>query len=123
MGKWNPAVLAISGYQQYISPHKGFCCAHRVATGDLSCSEYVKRQIQSKGLFRSLKAMFFRFAECKKSAIYLNGRKQEEKKKADAACLVAESLACLPTSIGEASCGSVAGIGAGGCDGCACTPF
>ncbi|GCL38531.1 hypothetical protein H6F47_13070 [Sphaerospermopsis sp. FACHB-1094] len=29
----NISVSAISGYQKYLSPHKGFACAHRVLYG------------------------------------------------------------------------------------------
>ncbi len=137
MGSWNPAVLAINGYQRYISPHKGFCCAYRVATGEDSCSEYVKQVIIRNGLFRSLSEIRRRFRDCKKSARYLNEAKaaeEDNKKKkkgddssSDTACTAAEALACLPTSCADASFSSVAGtlggVASGGCDGCACTPF
>ncbi len=96
MGSWNPAVMAINGYQRYISPHKGFCCAYRVATGEVSCSEYVKQAIIRNGLFRSLSEIRRRFRDCKESARYLNEAKaaEEDKKKkkkgddssSDAAC-------------------------------------
>ncbi len=101
MGSWNPAVMAINGYQRYISPHKGFCCAYRVATGEVSCSEYVKQAIIRNGLFRSLSEIRRRFRDCKESARYLNEAKaaEEDKKKkkkgddssSDAACFAARS--------------------------------
>jgi len=31
-------LAAITGYQTYLSPYKGFCCAYRVHTGRKSCS-------------------------------------------------------------------------------------
>ena len=36
-------VAAITGYQRWISPHKGYRCARRVVHGGKSCSEYGKR--------------------------------------------------------------------------------
>ncbi|MET0028315.1 MAG: membrane protein insertion efficiency factor YidD [Candidatus Thiodiazotropha sp.] len=138
MKSWNPAVLAINGYQRYISPHKGFCCAHRVLTGEASCSEYVKQAIMQKGLLGSWSDITRRFATCKESARYLNETKAKEKEQAtekkeskssssDAACIAADTLACIPTSCADISLGSVAGsagtLASGGCDGCACTPF
>lgn len=136
MDSWNPAVIAINGYQRYISPHKGFCCAYRVVTGEDSCSEYVKKTIIRKGFFRSLTEIRNRFQDCKESARYINKAKEAEasnKQKedddspSDGACIAAETVACLPTSCAEASlssaAGTLGGIASGGCDGCACTPF
>lgn len=36
------AIACIGGYQRYLSPHKGFVCAHRRLHGGDSCSQYVK---------------------------------------------------------------------------------
>ncbi len=38
-------IVLIEWYQIYLSPRKGFCCAHRVLHGNDSCSEWVKRLI------------------------------------------------------------------------------
>ncbi|MCG8427940.1 MAG: membrane protein insertion efficiency factor YidD [Chromatiales bacterium] len=124
MSKWHPAVAAINGYQQYISPYKGFSCAHRVATGEVSCSEFAKQVIHKKGLISALKDIFHRLDECKKVAIYLNEQK-EKSKKDNPTCTAADTLTCMPIpSCGDAGIGGAAsGIGAGGCDACACTPF
>jgi putative component of membrane protein insertase Oxa1/YidC/SpoIIIJ protein YidD len=120
MSNWNFAVMAIDGYQQNISPYKGFCCAHRVVTGSDSCSEFAKTAIIENGFWCSLKAIRQRFSECKKAAAYLNKQKEEEKKRVGGS---KESNACL--AVDPFPCGEmcVGGIGAVGCDGCACTPF
>jgi putative component of membrane protein insertase Oxa1/YidC/SpoIIIJ protein YidD len=72
------SINAITGYQRYISPHKGFRCAHRVLHGGESCSGYVKRQIAENGL----KTAFFktkqRFQSCKKANQVLILRSQIE---------------------------------------------
>lgn len=72
MGRFFPifdriAVAAIGGYQRHLSPHKGFSCAHRVLYGDLSCSEYVKHQIQAAGLARGIVMARQRFAACREA--------------------------------------------------------
>ena len=49
------AVLAaIRGYQRYISPHKGFCCAYRKHTGRASCSALGYRVVQRYGILSGL---------------------------------------------------------------------
>jgi len=45
------SVTTINLYQKYISPHKGYCCAHRAYTGEYSCSQYTKIAIEENGLF------------------------------------------------------------------------
>lgn len=44
------ALAAIRGYQRWLSPRKGFCCAFRAATGGDSCSRYGCRVIERFGL-------------------------------------------------------------------------
>jgi putative component of membrane protein insertase Oxa1/YidC/SpoIIIJ protein YidD len=34
------AMMLIRGYQKWISPRKGFCCAYRYFTGARGCSEF-----------------------------------------------------------------------------------
>jgi putative component of membrane protein insertase Oxa1/YidC/SpoIIIJ protein YidD len=60
-------VTAITGYQRYISPHKGFKCAHRVLHGGESCSGYVKRQIAENGLKTGFFRTRHRFKACKEA--------------------------------------------------------
>jgi putative component of membrane protein insertase Oxa1/YidC/SpoIIIJ protein YidD len=45
-----PALLAIRLYRRYLSPYKGFCCAHRVLAGGESCSVYGYRVIERHGV-------------------------------------------------------------------------
>jgi len=58
------AVAAISGYQKFISPHKGFSCAHRVLYGSDSCSQYFKRVIAEEGIGVAIANAKGRFQEC-----------------------------------------------------------
>lgn len=48
------ALAAIAGYQRYLSPHKGFCCAYRVHTGRHSCSVLGFRAVRRYGVLVGL---------------------------------------------------------------------
>lgn len=43
-------LAAITGYQTYLSPYKGFCCAYRVHTGHKSCSALGFRAVRRYGV-------------------------------------------------------------------------
>jgi putative component of membrane protein insertase Oxa1/YidC/SpoIIIJ protein YidD len=71
------AVTAITGYQKFISPHKGFACAHRVLYGTESCSQYFKRVIASEGIFTAIANAKGRFQECRDASESLKQRRQK----------------------------------------------
>lgn len=58
------ALKAINFYQKFISPYKGFNCAHRVATGEVGCSGYGKKVISRFGLVKGIKLLNRRFYDC-----------------------------------------------------------
>lgn len=47
-------LAAIVGYQRYVSPHKGFCCAYRTHTGRKSCSALGFRAVRRYGALAGL---------------------------------------------------------------------
>lgn len=59
------AVALIDWYQAYLSPWKGFCCAHRALHGKSSCSEWIKRLIIRFGLIRAAPLALRRFHSCR----------------------------------------------------------
>jgi putative component of membrane protein insertase Oxa1/YidC/SpoIIIJ protein YidD len=61
------SMKAITGYQRYISPRKGFRCAHRVLHSGESCSQYVKRVIADEGLKAAFVKSQARFQACKQA--------------------------------------------------------
>jgi len=71
--------LAITAYQQFVSPHKGFCCAHRYLNGGLSCSQAVKRLVLNHGLIESLPLVRARFEACRNAYKLLLAQATEEK--------------------------------------------
>lgn len=66
------AIAAIDGYQRFISPYKGFSCAHRVRTGGASCSRFAKRAIARLGLVAGVLVTIRRFEACAASARVLS---------------------------------------------------
>ena len=68
-------------YQKYISPHKGYQCAHGVLTGKDSCSEAVTKIIQQVGFFSGLGLIRQQFEDCRHAAEIL--KKKKEKRKRD----------------------------------------
>ena len=61
------AIASITGYQKYVSPYKGFSCAHRVFYGGESCSQYVKRILGEVGFSEAITASRRRFSECREA--------------------------------------------------------
>ncbi|MEO8754690.1 MAG: membrane protein insertion efficiency factor YidD [Casimicrobiaceae bacterium] len=113
------AVL-IEGYQRYISPHKGFRCAHRVAHGGLSCSGYAKHVLLRRGVAAAMRRMRARFAACAAAAVLLHAaaasaQADTQRRQARAECAGNAGDCCMcapdPWSIHLAS---------GSCDAAAC---
>jgi len=69
------AVTAISGYQKFISPHKGFSCAHRVLYGCESCSQYFKQVVAEEGIITAIANAKGRFQECREANEILKKRR------------------------------------------------
>jgi putative component of membrane protein insertase Oxa1/YidC/SpoIIIJ protein YidD len=74
------AVTAISGYQKFISPHKGFSCAHRVLYGCESCSQYFKQVIAEEGIITAIANAKGRFQECREANEILKERRAKCRK-------------------------------------------
>lgn len=117
---------AISGYQAYISPRKGFTCAHRKLYGGVSCSEYVKQAIANQELTAIIQISRQRFQGCKQANQIIrnhynttverndpNSQKQKSRNckgdRCDLGCEAIECIACSDCGILDCSsidCGS-----------------
>lgn len=74
-------VFLIKAYQKYISPYKGFRCAHRVLRGGVSCSAYGLEQFTSKSLAEAYSLTLQRTRECKSAyEDYLSRQPQSVRK-------------------------------------------
>jgi putative component of membrane protein insertase Oxa1/YidC/SpoIIIJ protein YidD len=58
------ALWAISAYQRYVSPYKGFRCAYGYHTGCASCSHLGYRAVRMHGIRRGLQLLRERLARC-----------------------------------------------------------
>ena len=58
------ALAAITAYQRYLSPHKGFCCAYRVHTGRRSCSGLGFRAVRRYGVLAGIAVLRKRMVLC-----------------------------------------------------------
>ena len=84
----NIVINCIGGYQKFISPYKGFCCAHRVLHEGASCSEWAKHAVKKVGIYGAFPLIIRRIKAC--NAAYqeikqLNSNAEEgnEKEKKD----------------------------------------
>ena len=62
------AVGAIDLYQRFVSPYKGFRCAHRAVHGRRSCSAFAKRLVEKVGLLRFGPLLMRRLRKCGETA-------------------------------------------------------
>ena len=58
-------IKLITLYQSFISPYKGFNCAHNARYKSGSCSNAVKDLIADKGFIKALPLIRLRFRECR----------------------------------------------------------
>jgi len=65
---------SITFYQRYLSPHKGFACAHRVLHRGESCSQYVKQVVMAQRWGAGLPLIRDRFQACKAAKLELQHR-------------------------------------------------
>lgn len=65
------AVQSIKAYQKFISPHKGWNCAHALVHGGPSCSNYGLVVIKEHGVLRGLTLLKARFRECSQATALL----------------------------------------------------
>jgi putative component of membrane protein insertase Oxa1/YidC/SpoIIIJ protein YidD len=60
---------SIGIYPRYLSPRKGFSCAHNHLHGRGSCSAFGKRVVVKYGVLRFSQLLFLRFAECREASV------------------------------------------------------
>ena len=71
----------ITTYQRFISPYKGFCCAHRALHREASCSEAVKKLVMKYGMFRAWPFIVARFEDCRTAHFILMAKNKKKRKK------------------------------------------
>jgi putative component of membrane protein insertase Oxa1/YidC/SpoIIIJ protein YidD len=79
------SVALIKFYQLFISPYKGFRCAHHVLHERESCSNKAKNLISQRGLLKALPLIRARFIACREAYDYLQSMKSDSPR-ADLPC-------------------------------------
>lgn len=79
------AIWAIEMYQAHISPYNNHRCPHGLLHGGETCSQYGKRVISERGLYRGLWMLRSRFDECREAHRVL--QKHPEVAKAGHCCI------------------------------------
>ncbi|MFM9961824.1 MAG: membrane protein insertion efficiency factor YidD [Planctomycetaceae bacterium] len=59
------AYVGVAGYRRWISPHKGFVCAHGALTREPSCSAFALRAFGELTLSQALPLIRLQFARCR----------------------------------------------------------
>ena len=79
----NILIKLILSYQKYLSPHKGYCCAHTALHGKASCSSWAIRVLKKQRLSLFLPLMKRRFQACNQAHKNLEKEKSEINKNHD----------------------------------------
>ncbi len=82
-------------YQRFISPHKGFVCAHRALHHGASCSEHIRRAVLEQGVLPALAAARMRF-QARRDAKHILLQKSLEERMAEDALEKERRLKSLP---------------------------
>ena len=92
------ALWIIAIYQKYISPKKGYSCAHRILNNGQSCSSYCSENLKKHGFVSTVVVMPSRFRQCYKAGIELSEHKKTPRRDrkpgedTEKACFIAEIL-------------------------------
>ena len=74
------ATWAIEAYQRFISPYKGFCCAHRAVHGRDSLLAVRQRVAKKRGVLAMFGLLRRRFTECSVAAQVLDYESRESRR-------------------------------------------
>lgn len=125
---------SINFYQRYLSPHKGFACAHRVLHHGESCSQYVKRVVVERGWGEAVPLIRDRFRACKAAKYELQQRQalamsqeendpepQRKEQNSASGCSSWDTSGCDGTGCDLLECGSLGdGLACADCSGVDC---
>ena len=97
------AIALINLYQKFISPYKGFRCAHAVLHQGDSCSNAIKEIIATHGVFKGYASARQRLQSCHDAFLKLTEQKKQRDKKKKHGCydccdstLACDIADCMP---------------------------
>ena len=110
----------ITGYQRYVSPYKGYRCAHAALHGGDTCSVRGRRIVLRVGLFAFFPLMLRRFRAC---AVAHRMLLVTQNMDPDGSPAKPEKKTAAGSSTDNALAGVAAEAGVECCMGCASIPF
>lgn len=84
-------------YQNYISKHKGYCCAHNGLHNEGSCSTWALNTVRNQGAIFMVSQFKNRLMACKKAAITISAN-EKDKNNENPACIATEVACCFLSS-------------------------
>jgi putative component of membrane protein insertase Oxa1/YidC/SpoIIIJ protein YidD len=102
------ALLSIKAYQHFVSPHKGYTCAHNALHKKGGCSSRVYRHIQEKPISQWFSLYKFEVGECKIAHDELKKKKSKKNKccKKEDGEQLCECGSCQPCGKSKDTCDS-----------------
>jgi putative component of membrane protein insertase Oxa1/YidC/SpoIIIJ protein YidD len=111
------AARAIEAYQQFISPYKGFRCAHRAVHGRDSCSQFAKRVALKRGILALFPLLRRRFTECSVAAQVMDYETREKQREDQKRAAASESSSSSSSSCDASPCAALECVPTGDCGG------
>jgi uncharacterized protein len=97
-------------YQQYLSPYKGFRCAHRALHGRTSCSEFARRAVVRYGPARMVELLERRLSRCASAAKAMHYQSQSKRENRSHT-----GIDTCADNIGAEACWGISDIGCAAC--------
>jgi len=94
----NTIIVFILIYRRYISPFKGYKCAHHHLYGDGSCSDWSLKVINTYGLFYFINHFHNRLIECHEASEEVKGQNEDgnsNQENSDKCCIPIEVTGCF----------------------------
>lgn len=113
------ALALIRFYRKWISPHKGFRCAHHAVHGQGTCSGYGLEVFSMHAFPEAWSRLMHRFRECGQAYKHVSASREEEERRRRGGGDLGSSL--LATDISLEGCGDLLSCGGDGLDACAST--
>lgn len=111
------AVSAITLYRKWISPYKGFRCAHQAILGQGSCSAYGLDVFSTRPFREALSLMRKRLSECRETYEHaMSSESEEERERRRRGS--SSGIGSDGTLLGLEACGDVGSASCDGIDAC-----
>lgn len=74
-------LFSIDLYKRYLSPYKGFSCAHAWVHGGDSCSTHIRTIVAEEGIWHGYRKIRQRFRACRAAYLSISDAERDKRKK------------------------------------------